>query len=56
MQGCGNTMPNVSYFPEEEISVTFNLSWDKNYMALAKKNIQIIFFIFSKKTYIMGTH
>ena len=54
MQGCGHTMPNLFHFFEDKQEI--NLSWDKDFIALAKKSIQIInFSYFSKKTYLVGT-
>ena len=49
-QGCGNTMPdlsNLSHSPEDKYEISIYLSWDKDFIALAKKNIQIIRLFFS---------
>ena len=44
-QGCGNTMPdlsNLSHFPENKQEILIYLVWDKEFIALAKKSIQIM--------------
>ena len=49
MQGCGNTMPalsNLSRFLEDKLEISIHLSWDKDFIALAKKTIQIMRYIF----------
>ena len=48
-------MSNLSRFPEYEISIY--LSWDKDFIVLAKKTIQImryIFFLFLKENICCG--
>ena len=48
-RGCGNTMPNLpnlSHFPEDKWEISIYLSWDKDFRAVAKKNIQIMIYIF----------
>ena len=40
MQGCGNTMPNLSHFSENKSEISIYLSWDKSFIAaLAEKSI-----------------
>ena len=58
LQGCANTMadlPNLSNSPEDKKEISSYLSWNKDFIALAKKNIQIkCCSYFSKKTYVVG--
>ena len=51
-------LSNLSHFPEVKISIY--LSRDEDFIAPAKKSIQILRYIyisyFSKKAYVVGTH
>ena len=49
MLGCGNTMldlSDLSHFTEDKYAISIFLSWYKDFIALAGKNIQIIIYIF----------
>ena len=45
-KGSGNTMPYWSHFTEDTLEISVYLSWDKDLIALAKKGIKIISYIF----------
>ena len=59
-QGCGNTIPdlsNLSHFPEGKSEISIYLSWDKDFIVLAKNSCQIIrynFFLFFKENICCG--
>ena len=39
-------MPGLSHFPEDKKEISIYLSWDKDFIAPAKKSIQIMRYIF----------
>ena len=39
-------LSNLSHFPEDKLEISVYLSWDKDFIALAKKSIQIMIYIF----------
>ena len=45
-------LSNLFHFPEDKLKILIYLSWDKDFMTLAKKTIQImryLFFLFLKE-------
>ena len=51
-------LSNLSHFTKDKLEISIYLSWDKDFIALAKASIQImrnIFFLFlEENTYVLG--
>ena len=49
-------MPNLPHFPEVQSEISVYLSWDKEFIALAKKSIQIMIYTFFLSYFLMRTY
>ena len=56
-QGFGmSDMSNLSHFPDDKLDISIYLYWGKEFIALAKKSIQImryICFLFSRRKHML---